>query len=101
MNRRLVLVGALAFLIGFTGCGRSNKHPDEMSKAEFEAWLSKTHGLTDLAITEQGLGQFTGTGRKDGKTWQIKVTREARKASWEIKSQDPGGVETKGANRSW
>lgn len=101
MHWRCFVASVLVLLLGVAGCSKPEKHPDEMNRAEFEAWLTKEHGLTDLAIKEQGPGHFTGTGKKDGKTWQIRVSRTDRQASWEIKHTSPNEIETKGKSRSW
>jgi hypothetical protein len=99
MKRGVILVATLAFLLALPGCGgTSGKTPDEMTKTEFktwlqmskpelETWLTRGMGVTDLSLTEHGQGQFTGTGKKDGKPCKIKITRDTRQATWDIKCE--------------
>jgi hypothetical protein len=101
VNRRGFLGGMVAFFLGLAGCRKSNKTPGQLSKAEFEDWLAKTLGMTELSLTAQGQGQFTGTGKKNGRTYQIKATQEARQVSWEIKYEGQGRSETSSGSRSW
>jgi hypothetical protein len=113
MIRGVIPVAVLGFFLALPGCGgTSSKTPDEMTQAELETWmqmtkpeletwLTKGMGVADLSLTEQGQGQFTGTGKKEGKPCQIKITREARQAQWEIKWEGPGGGGSISGTRSW
>jgi hypothetical protein len=98
---RLLLTSAALLCLGLAGCGKAAKTPDRMNMAEFQAWLSKETGMTDLSLTEQGGGKFTGTGKKNGKTWQITVTREARRANWEATFSDATTVEKITGYAAW
>jgi hypothetical protein len=98
MTRRAFVAGLILVPLALPGCGRSNNTPERM----FAAWLAREmDGMTDLSNTEQGPGQFTGSCKKDGKTWQIKASRAAHKASWEAKHEESGAIDRFVGSRSW
>jgi hypothetical protein len=72
-----------------------------MNTWEFQAWLGNELGMTRVSLQGQGEGKFTGSGMKDRKLYQIKVTRDAHKARWEIEHIEPGTVQTRAGSVSW
>jgi hypothetical protein len=100
-TRRQFLAGAALLSLGLAGCGKAEKTPDRMTTAEFQSWLAGQTGMTDLSLTDQGGGKFTGTGKKDGKTWQVKVTREDRRVNWEAQFEGPASIEKMAGHAGW
>jgi hypothetical protein len=93
VQRRRFLVGV--GLLALAGCGRTKKTPDQMSAAEFNAWLEKQLGLTDLQLSEEEPGQFVGTGTKAGKKYDVSVTRSEKSIVWQARGESEilrGGV---------
>ena len=77
MKRAIVIGGILALLLLSVIVYRTaTATPDRMWKWQFEAWLSKQLGMSEVSLTEHSPGQFTGTAKKDGEAYQLRVTRE-------------------------
>jgi hypothetical protein len=82
--------------LAVAGCA---KKPDQMSKAEFEGWLKQEMQFSEISLTEQRPGYFTGKGKTGGRTYQLVVTRQNREVTWEATA--PGGDEVLSGSASW
>lgn len=95
MHRRLFLLNVVGFPLATMGCGSSKKTPDQMNQAEFEAWLAGQLGVTDLFLTEDSEGKFTGSAKKGGQPYTISVTRDTNGITWQARGPNEilrGGV---------
>jgi hypothetical protein len=104
MNRRSFL-RATFLSAALAGCASPKKKPPgKMTKAELEADMAARLNLTDVALTDEGGGRFTGTGKdREGRVFQLEVTQEERRLSWKntYKSAD-GTISTSGGGTaSW
>jgi hypothetical protein len=88
----LVLLCCLAV----AGCASK---PDQMTKAQFEAWLKKELRFSEVSLTEQRPGHFTGRGKSGGRTYRLVVTRQDREVTWEATA--PGSDEILSGSASW
>jgi hypothetical protein len=86
----------VVFCVTATGCGKS---PDQMTTPEFQAWLKDELRFSDLSLTERRPGYFTGTGKSDGTTFQLTVTRKGREVTWEAIPH--GGDVVQSGSLSW
>lgn len=103
MKRTIILAGLLVLLLlGVVAYRTATATPDRMWKWQLEAWLSKELGMSGMSLVEQGPGRFTGTATKDGKTYQLRVTREPGQVSWDYTHQGSSGVrESHHGGTSW
>ncbi|HEV3168534.1 MAG TPA: hypothetical protein VGZ22_31295 [Isosphaeraceae bacterium] len=87
-----VVLGAALWL---GGCGSSaprGKSVATMTKAEIEAEVGRQLDLQSLTLTEGEKDRFTGTGMSaDGKTYQVKATRNGNELAWEKSYKSPDG----------
>jgi hypothetical protein len=91
MTRRVLLGALLAALTSLCGCGRLQT-PPPLTKAELEADLAERLKLRDVALTDQGGGQFTGTGKDaEGDLVELDVVQEERWLSWKTRHKNPDG----------
>jgi hypothetical protein len=86
----------VVFCVAAAGCGKS---PDQMTTPEFQAWLKAELRFSELSLTEQRPGYFTGTGKSDGTTFALTVTRKDREVTWEAIPHDGDVVQS--GSLSW
>ena len=82
--------------VATAGCGKS---PDKMTTPEFQTWLKEELRFSEISLTEQRPGYFTGTGTSDGTTFLLTVTRKDREVTWEAVPN--GGDVVQSGSLSW
>jgi len=93
MFRHSFISCVLAALLGISGCEKS--HPGNYAQPEVEAQLKKSLKLTELQITADPGGGYTGTGKTaDGESLKLKITQDlsSKRLSWKADG-DRGTIE--------
>lgn len=82
------LLPACMLVLGLTICGCNQSHPGNYAQPEVEAQVKKSLELTEIQITADPAGGYTGTGKSaSGETYKLKITQDvaAKRLSWEAK----------------
>jgi hypothetical protein len=108
MNRRTYFGVSMAIIASLAGCARRTAPPPatkgtggvdaipmrRLSKAELEADMADRLKFHDVALTDQGGGRFTGSGKDaDGRLFELEVTQDDHRRSWIWKGKRLSKVE--------
>ncbi len=83
MVPRFLAVWLLLCTCFLGGCNRPN--PGTFSQPEVEAQVMKSLKLTEISLTADPAGGYTGSGKlADGETMKLKITQDpnAKRLSW-------------------
>ena len=93
MSRYILSICILVFSVAISGCER--RHPGNYPQPEVEAQVMKSLKLTELQITADPAGGYSGTGKTaDGESFKLKLTQDAAEKSLSWKADgDRGSIE--------
>ena len=93
MVRHILPICVLVFFVAITGCEWS--HPGNYPQPEVEAQVKKSLKLTEIQITADPGGGYTGTGKTaDGESFKLKLTQDVAQKSLNWKADgDRGSIE--------
>ncbi len=72
-------------VLGLAICGCNKSHPGNFAQPEVEAQVKKSLELTEIQITSDPAGGYSGTGKSaSGETYKLKITQDvaAKRLSW-------------------
>ena len=93
MVRHILPICLLVFFVAITGCERS--HPGIYTQSQVEAQVMKSLKLTEIQITTDPAGGYTGTGKTAaGESFKLKLTQDVAQKSLNWKADgDRGSIE--------
>ena len=93
MSRYILSICILVFSVAISGCER--RHPGNYPQPEVEAQVMKSLKLTEIQITADPAGGYSGTGKTaDGESFKLKLTQDVAQKSLNWKADgDRGSIE--------
>ena len=83
MFRKLFPVCMIVIGLAIIGCTQS--HPGNYAQPEVESQVKKSLELTEIQITADPAGSYSGTGKSaSGETYKLKITQDAaaKRLTW-------------------
>ena len=91
MVRLILPICILLFSIASSGCQRS--HPGNYSQQEVESQVKKSLKLTEIQLTPDPAGGYTGNGKTaDGEGFKLKITQDSVQKSLKWKAEGNRGT---------